>query len=220
MLTQHYNELVGLFHQFRDPDGIIGAASVLSDWLEAKGLADLARRIFVSSKFPDLEVELPCESRLPQGVRFAAKGGVPGTILPASMIGSYFAAYPHILKQSGHIRLTDAGSIPPASRLARDCRDLVGYSGALFLNAGGVDRVPWEVLLQIFNGVHTLEFIRCVLEHRSSLARKSPETFPALRNLKFQQCARMTFQGSHILAAPMFSRVNSLNLTTETGGGW
>ena len=219
MLARRHGELVGLFQQMREPDGITGAAAALTDWLEMKGLPDLARRVTTSHHFPELVVDLPTEFPLPEGARFVAKGGVPGTVVPAPLMGSLFSAHPHILDQSGHITITAPRLIQPSSRLARECPNLDGFSGALYLEGTGEDRVPWEVLLQQFKGIHTLGFSRCVLEHRPGLARKKPESFPALRSLTLEQCSRMTIEGSHILGAPMFSGIHSLNMVTRTGSG-
>lgn len=219
MLDRQLPELTGLFGQFRNPVGIPAAAAVLAEWLETRGYRDTARRVMVSAKNPDLEVPLsPDDPKAHAGVRFFLQGGVPGVELPLPRAGNYFTAHPQVLEQAGILVLYDLRSLPTAGTLARDCPALASFTGALVLDGQARARVPWEAVFRLFKGIHSLELRDCATDHRSGLERHPPETFPNLRKLRLVRCTRLTTQGRHLIAAPMFSKVTSLEVTGGNGG--
>jgi len=219
MLDRHFPELTGLFGQFRNPDGIAAAAAVLADWLETRGYRDTARRVMVSAKHPDIEVPLsPDDQKTHAGVRFFLQGGVPGVELPLPRAGNYFTAHPQVLAQAGKLVLNDLRSLPTAGTLAKDCPALANFTGALVLDGQARVRVPWEAVFRLFKGIHSLEFRDCATDHRPGLERHPPESFPNLCKLRLVRCARLTTQGRHLIAAPMFSRITSLEITAGNGG--
>lgn len=215
-------EIEGLLGTLRDPAQVPVASLVLRDWLESEGHATLVRRLDVSRGNPGITVPLNPRRPLPDGVGFFLRGGVPGITLPAGMMAFFLRDHPAILRGAGHLHLTWLAEAPITRSVARTCPALAAFTGALTLDGRGTGRIPgrfpWDLVSGTFAGIHSLGANGCVMDHRRGLMRRPEGTFPRLRSLSLRGCSRLTCEGSHLVASPMFGSLRELTIHGWNGG--